>query len=78
MGLRNVGAALRGRLPELGVRMAERIRAEVESYADDALIPFASLKESCEDNADLLLGRFAYGSEPDVGAAVQTGRLRAE
>ncbi|MFI2200171.1 PucR family transcriptional regulator [Streptomyces sp. NPDC020192] len=78
MGLQNVGAALRERLPELGVRMAERIRAEVESYADDALIPFASLRESCEDNSDLLLGRFAYGTEPEVGAALQTGRLRAE
>ncbi|MGW1051422.1 PucR family transcriptional regulator [Streptomyces sp. NPDC002521] len=78
MGLSNVGAALRTRLPELGERMAERIRAEVESYADDSLTPFASLRESCADNADLLLGRFADGAEPDVKAAQQTGRLRAE
>ncbi|WP_256256406.1 CdaR family transcriptional regulator [Streptomyces sp. MUSC 14] len=78
MGLENVGAALRGRLPELGVRMTERIRADVESYADDALIPFESLRVSCADNADLLLGRFAFGAEPDVAAARQTGRLRAE
>ncbi|WP_229854089.1 PucR family transcriptional regulator [Streptomyces filipinensis] len=78
MGLQNVAAALRVRLPELGELMTERICAEVESYADDALIPFASLRESCEGNADLLLGRFAYGAEPDVGAAQQTGRLRAE
>ncbi|MER6734160.1 PucR family transcriptional regulator [Streptomyces puniciscabiei] len=78
MGLSNVGAALRVRLPELGVRMAERIRAEVESYADDALIPFVSLRESCEGNADLLLGRFAQDAEADVGPAQRTGRLRAE
>ncbi|MEU6776743.1 helix-turn-helix domain-containing protein [Streptomyces sp. NPDC046759] len=78
MGLSNVGAALLARLPELGVRMTERIRAEVESYADDSLIPFSSLRESCEGNADLLLGRFAHGTRPDVGAALQTGRLRAE
>ncbi len=78
MGLTSVGAALRTRLPELGELMTERIRAEVESYADDALIPFSSLRESCEDNADLLLARFAFGAGPDVGAAQQTGRLRAE
>ncbi|MFG2356334.1 PucR family transcriptional regulator [Streptomyces sp. NPDC048521] len=78
MGLSSVGAALRTRLPELGERMAERIRAEVESYADDALIPFSSLRESCQGNADLILARFAFGAGPDVGAAQQTGRLRAE
>ncbi|WP_234367301.1 MULTISPECIES: PucR family transcriptional regulator [Streptomyces] len=78
MGLSNVGAALRTRLPELGRRMAERIRVEVDSYADEALIPFTSLRESCEGNADLLLARFAFGASPDVGAAQQTGRLRAE
>ncbi|MFE2103447.1 PucR family transcriptional regulator, partial [Streptomyces sp. NPDC059468] len=78
MSLSDVSAALLGRLPELGERMARRIRAEVESYADESLIPFASLRESCTANADQLLGRFALDAEPDVRPAEQTGRLRAE
>ncbi|GHF53125.1 PucR family transcriptional regulator [Streptomyces griseosporeus] len=78
MSLSEVGAALRERLPELGVRMAERIRAEVESYANESLIPFASLRESCEGNADLVLRHFALGTEAAVRPARATGRLRAE
>ncbi len=58
--------------------MAQRIRAEVESYADDSLTPFASLRDSCESNADLVLRHFASGAEPDVRPAQETGRLRAE
>ncbi len=78
MDLSGVGAALRERLPELGERMAQRIRAEVESYTDDSLTPFDSLRESCESNADLVLRHFASGAEPDVRPAQETGRLRAE
>ncbi|MFE1314694.1 PucR family transcriptional regulator [Streptomyces sp. NPDC058755] len=78
MSLSDVSAALLGRLPELGERMARRICAEVESYADESLIPFASLRESCTANADQLLGRFALAAEPDARPAEQTGRLRAE
>ncbi|MDX2868439.1 helix-turn-helix domain-containing protein [Streptomyces scabiei] len=78
MDLSGVGAALRGRSPELGERMAQRIRAEVESYADDSLTPFASLRDSCESNADLVLRHSASGAEPDVRPAQETGRLRAE
>ncbi|MGW0998995.1 PucR family transcriptional regulator [Streptomyces sp. NPDC002520] len=78
MSLSDVSAALRVRLPDLGERMARRIRAEVESYADESLIPFASLHASCTANADQLLGRFAIDAEPDVRPAEETGRLRAE
>ncbi|WP_330461511.1 helix-turn-helix domain-containing protein [Streptomyces sp. NBC_00820] len=78
MSLSDVSGALRARLPELGERMALRIRDEVESYADESLIPFASLRESCTANADQLLGRFALDAEPDVRPAERTGRLRAE
>jgi hypothetical protein len=73
-----VSAALRERAPDLGEQMARRICAEVESYADESLISFASLHESCTANADQLLGRFAVDAEPDVRPAEKTGRLRAE
>ncbi|MET7289961.1 helix-turn-helix domain-containing protein [Streptomyces sp. NPDC005573] len=78
MSLTEVSGALRARLPELGERMALRIRAEVEAYADESLISFASLRDSCGANADQLLGRFARDAEPDVRPAERTGRLRAE
>ncbi|WP_236653251.1 PucR family transcriptional regulator [Streptacidiphilus melanogenes] len=78
MDLSGVGTALHARLPDLSARMAARIRAEVESYRDETLIPFASLQESCRRNADLLLGHFAFGTPPDDHPARGTGRLRAE
>jgi hypothetical protein len=78
MSLSGVSAALRVRLPDLGERMALRIRTEVESYADESLIPFDSLRKSCTANADHILGRFAADAAPDVRPAEETGRLRAE
>lgn len=78
MNLTGVGTALLARLPDLGERMAARIRAEVESYRDDSLIPDTSLVESCRHNAGLLLGHFAYGAPPDDHPARATGHLRAE
>ncbi|MGW0626615.1 PucR family transcriptional regulator [Streptomyces sp. NPDC002758] len=78
MSLSDPGTALRARLAELGEHMALRIRAEVASYTDETLIPFESLRESCTANADLLLGHFAFGTDPDVRPAQETGRLRAE
>jgi hypothetical protein len=78
MNLSGVGAALYARLPDVGERMAARIRAEVESYRDESLAPFASLEQSCRHNASLLLGHFAHGTPPDDHPARETGRLRAE
>ncbi|MER6630504.1 helix-turn-helix domain-containing protein [Streptomyces sp. NPDC000987] len=78
MGLSDVAAALRDRLPEMGGNMARRIRSEVESYTDETLIPFASLHESCTANADMVLGHLAFRTDPDVRSAWETGRLRAE
>ncbi|WP_055530318.1 PucR family transcriptional regulator [Streptomyces graminilatus] len=78
MDLTSVGAALHARLPELGERMAKRIRAEAQSYQDESLIPFDSLREYCRRNVDLLLRHFAFGTPLDVQPARETGRLRAE
>ncbi|MFH9861322.1 PucR family transcriptional regulator [Streptomyces sp. NPDC017202] len=78
MGLSEVAAALRVRLPELGETMARRIRADVESYTDETLIPYASLRDSCTANADMVLGHLAFGTEADVRSAHETGHLRAE
>ncbi|MFE1313112.1 hypothetical protein [Streptomyces sp. NPDC058755] len=43
---------LQARLPELGERMAQRIRSDVDAYKDESLIPFDSLRRSCTANAE--------------------------
>ncbi|MFH8800882.1 PucR family transcriptional regulator [Streptomyces sp. NPDC017936] len=78
MELSDVIAAIHGRLPGLGERIAERIRADVPAYGDEALIPFDSLRTSCTANADLVLGHLRREGAPDPGPARETGRIRAE
>ncbi|MGW5780061.1 PucR family transcriptional regulator [Streptomyces sp. NPDC003863] len=78
MILSGVAATLLAGLPELGERMALRIRADVEAYRDESLIPLESLRRSCTANADLILGHLRLGGPPDASSARETGRLRAE
>ncbi|MEU1229759.1 helix-turn-helix domain-containing protein [Streptomyces sp. NPDC005828] len=78
MILSGVAATLLAGLPELGERMALRIRADVEAYRDESLIPLDSLRRSCTANADLILGHLLLGGPPDASSARETGRLRAE
>ncbi|MEV7569483.1 PucR family transcriptional regulator [Streptomyces tanashiensis] len=73
-----MAAALQERLPELGERMALRIRADVEAYEAEALIPLDSLRRSCTANAGLILAHLRIGGTPDASSARETGRLRAE
>ncbi|MEU6549213.1 helix-turn-helix domain-containing protein [Streptomyces sp. NPDC046915] len=78
MDFSGVVAAIHARLPELGERLAERIRSDVEAYRDETLIPFDSLRRSCTANADLVLRHFHPAEAPDPGPARETGRIRAE
>ncbi|MEU6371483.1 helix-turn-helix domain-containing protein [Streptomyces sp. NPDC046931] len=78
MDFSGVAAALHSRLPELGERIAERIRCDVVAYRDEALIPFDSLRCSCTANADLVLRDLRRADAPDPGPARETGRIRAE
>ncbi|MFJ7333159.1 PucR family transcriptional regulator [Streptomyces sp. NPDC101110] len=78
MDISGVVSALHARLPELGERMAQRIRSDVDAYKDEALIPFDSLRRSCTANADLLLGQLGRAGAQDPSPARETGRLRAE
>ncbi|MER7538847.1 helix-turn-helix domain-containing protein [Streptomyces sp. NPDC097704] len=78
MILSGVAATLLAGLPELGERMALRIRADVEAYRDESLIPLDSLRRSCTANADLILSHLRLGGPPDASSARETGRLRAE
>ncbi|MFJ5775268.1 PucR family transcriptional regulator [Streptomyces sp. NPDC093094] len=78
MDLSGVASALHARLPELGERIAGRIRADVKAYQDESLIPFESLRRSCTANADLVLGHFSRTDAADPSPARETGRIRAE
>jgi PucR-like helix-turn-helix protein/diguanylate cyclase with GGDEF domain len=78
MDISDVFAAVHGRLPDLGERIARRIREDVDSYADESLIPFESLRCSCTANANLVLSHFHRADAPDPGPARATGRIRAE
>ncbi|WP_367326044.1 PucR family transcriptional regulator [Streptomyces sp. HUAS ZL42] len=73
-----MASALHARLPELGERMAQRIRSDVDAYKDESLIPFDSLRRSCTANADLILSHFRRAGAPDPTPARETGRIRAE
>ncbi len=78
MNLSGVVSALQARLPELGERMAQRIRSDVDAYKDESLIPFESLRRSCTANAELLLDQLGRAGARDPSPARETGRLRAE
>ncbi|WP_406404774.1 helix-turn-helix domain-containing protein [Streptomyces sp. NBC_00879] len=78
MNLSGVVSALQASLPELGERMAQRIRSDVDAYKDESLIPFDSLRRSCTANADLLLNQLGRAGAQDPSPARETGRLRAE
>ncbi|MFE2011166.1 PucR family transcriptional regulator [Streptomyces sp. NPDC059491] len=57
--------------------MAQRIRSDVDTYKDESLIPFDSLRRSCVANADLILTSLRHGGAPDASSARETGRARA-
>ncbi|WP_425314610.1 PucR family transcriptional regulator [Streptomyces bicolor] len=78
MDISGVVSALHARLPELGERMAQRIRSDVDAYQDESLIPFDSLRRSCTANADLLLEQLGRAGAQDPSPARETGRIRAE
>jgi hypothetical protein len=78
MDFSGVASALHAKLPELGERMARRIRSDVDAYRDESLIPYDSLRRSCTANADLLLNQLSRAVAQDPSPARETGRLRAE
>ncbi|MEU9117489.1 helix-turn-helix domain-containing protein [Streptomyces sp. NPDC048483] len=72
-----IAASLRSRAPELGIRMARRIRAEVTYYDNEDHVPFAELSASCQRNAELVFAHLASDLGGDMTPALDTGRERA-
>ncbi|GHH59367.1 hypothetical protein GCM10018781_02440 [Kitasatospora indigofera] len=73
-----VAAVLLRRTPDLGERLARRMRAEVESYGNESLVPFASIRTSCTRNLELMLRHFTNAAPVDTGPPKETGRVRAQ
>ncbi|MFE7797414.1 PucR family transcriptional regulator [Nocardia sp. NPDC057440] len=73
-----VAAALLERIDDLGLRLALRFRAEIESYGTDALVPFESIRISCTRNLRLMVRHFTSDVPIDTGPPRETGRIRAE
>ncbi|MFJ9850837.1 PucR family transcriptional regulator [Streptomyces sp. NPDC101150] len=72
-----IAASLRSRAPELGIRMARRIRAEVTYYGSEGGVAFDELSASCQRNADLVFRHLAGDRGSDMTPALDTGRERA-
>ncbi|MBC2878411.1 MULTISPECIES: PucR family transcriptional regulator [Streptomyces] len=73
-----VARALLERVSALGGLLARRVRAEVESYGDEHLLPDAPLYRSCVENLRLPLLCLAGRAGPaDLSSARETGRERA-
>ncbi|MFH9955813.1 PucR family transcriptional regulator [Streptomyces roseolus] len=73
-----MASALLTRTPDLGNRLALRLREEIESYGNEKQIPFESIRDSCTRNLRLMLEHFTTTDPVDVGPPQETGRLRAE
>ncbi|AKU19129.1 hypothetical protein VV02_19940 [Luteipulveratus mongoliensis] len=62
----------------LGIRMAERICAEIPFYAEGAIVSFDELVTSCTDNLRYVLGILAGDTRADLDSPRTTGTARAE
>ncbi len=73
-----IAASLLARAPELSVRMARRIRAEVTFYGSEERVSFEELRASCLSNAELVFQSLISGCDTsDMTTAQDTGRERA-
>ncbi|GAA1094133.1 MULTISPECIES: PucR family transcriptional regulator [Kitasatospora] len=73
-----VAATLLPHHREIGERLARRMRAEIESYRNEDLIPFHTIRASCIRNIELMIRHFVHTGPADLGPPQATGRMRAE
>ncbi|MCU1646151.1 MAG: transcriptional regulator, Fis family protein [Nocardia sp.] len=73
-----LAAALLDRIDDLGLALAHRFQQELESYRNEAQVPFASIRTSCTQNLTLMIEHFTSTSPVDPEPPKETGRLRAQ
>ncbi|WP_405491609.1 PucR family transcriptional regulator [Nocardia sp. NBC_00511] len=72
-----VADTLLARIDDLGVRLAQRFQVELESYRNEAQVPFESIRTSCTRNLTLMVRHFTTSAPIDPEPPKETGRLRA-
>jgi hypothetical protein len=76
--VRELSATLLARSDELGVELAELIRAVDIRYRDEHVVSTADLVRSCSDNIELIFSALAGLASPVKEGPRETGRRRAE
>ncbi|MBW0274621.1 transcriptional regulator, Fis family protein [Nocardia sp. MH4] len=74
----DVAAALLARIDDLGLQLARRFVAELDTYRDENLVPFATIHTSCTRNLTLMVQHFTTDEPVDPEPPKETGRLRAQ
>ncbi|WP_084479146.1 PucR family transcriptional regulator [Nocardia jejuensis] len=64
-------------IDDLGLRLAQRFLVELDSYRNEAQVPFDSVRTSCTRNLTLMLRHFTTTAPADPQPPKETGRLRA-
>ncbi|MFI1917021.1 PucR family transcriptional regulator [Nocardia sp. NPDC020380] len=72
-----VADMLLGRIDDLGLRLAQRFLAELDTYRNEAQVPFGTIRTSCTRNLTLMLRHFTSTAPVDPEPPKETGRLRA-
>ncbi|MGV9666322.1 PucR family transcriptional regulator [Nocardia niigatensis] len=66
------------RIDDLGLRLAQRFLIELDTYRNEAQVPFDSIRTSCTRNLALMLRHFTTDAPADPEPPKETGRLRAQ
>ncbi|MEV0293514.1 helix-turn-helix domain-containing protein [Nocardia sp. NPDC050710] len=73
-----IANSLLERVDDLGSRVAEAIRDELDSYRNEAQVPFETLQTACVANGRVVLRYFTTPGPSDPEPPTMTGRLRAQ
>ncbi|MFD6351145.1 PucR family transcriptional regulator [Nocardia tengchongensis] len=74
----DVADVLLERIDDLGLRLAERFLIELDTYRNQAQVPFDTIRISCTRNLTLMLRHFTTDAPVDPEPPKETGRLRAQ
>ncbi|MFC9896418.1 PucR family transcriptional regulator [Nocardia sp. NPDC127579] len=74
----DVAGLLLENIDDLGLRLAQRFLAELDSYRNEAQVPFDTIRTSCTRNLTLMLRHFTTTVPVDPKPSKETGRLRAQ
>ncbi|MFD7842184.1 PucR family transcriptional regulator [Nocardia sp. NPDC059764] len=73
-----VAGLLLATIDDLGLRLAQRFLAELDTYRNEAQVPFDTIRTSCTRNLTLMLRHFTTTAPVDPEPPKETGRLRAQ